>query len=83
MYNNRIIPYNQNVQLSDYSDDNQVGKLVLTAFSVAGLASGAYHGYRRNNSLGWAIWWGGCGMVFPVFTVAVAVAQGFGKPRSS
>lgn len=41
----------------------------------------AYHGYRRNNSIGWALVWGVFGsMVWPV-TVPVAIAQGFGKRK--
>ncbi len=45
----------------------------------AGLS--AYHGYRRNNSIGWALTWGALGSVAPVITPAIAFAQGFGKPK--
>ena len=42
----------------------------------------AYHGYKRNNgSIGWAIGWGLLGSLFPVITPAIAVAEGFGKPK--
>jgi len=54
---------------------------------IASLASGgacAYHGYRRHNgSIGWAIWWSFCGGAFPIFAPAVALAQGFGKPKGA
>lgn len=40
-----------------------------------------YHGYKRNNSVGWAIWWGLMGSIAPVITPVIAYAQGFGKPR--
>lgn len=40
----------------------------------------AYHGYRRNDSVGWAIAWGLLGGLFPVITPAIALAQGFGQP---
>lgn len=47
--------------------------------STAGAALGAYHGYKRHNSVGWAIGWGILGAMFPVITTAVAVAEGYGK----
>lgn len=41
----------------------------------------AYHGYKRNDSVGWAFVWGFFGsMVWPVM-VPVALAQGFAKPK--
>jgi hypothetical protein len=50
---------------------------------VAAVSAGAmvYHGYKRNGSIGWAIGWGLLGLIFPIFTVPVALAQGFAKPR--
>jgi hypothetical protein len=51
---------------------------------VAGIASvgaSAYHGYKRNDSIGWAIVWGLLGGLAPVITPAVAVAQGFGERK--
>lgn len=50
---------------------------------IAGLAAVpalAYHGYKRNNSVGWALVWGIFGSwVWPI-TVPVAFAQGYAKP---
>jgi hypothetical protein len=48
------------------------------------IAAGAstYHGYKRNESIPWAIAWFFLGGLFPVPTVAVALAQGFGKKAS-
>jgi hypothetical protein len=40
----------------------------------------AYHGCKRNESVGWAIWWLMMGGIFPVVTPVIAVAQGFAKP---
>jgi hypothetical protein len=57
-----------------------LGKTGWWALSSASLAASAYHGYRRNESIGWAIWWGLMGGAFPVITPAIALAQGFGKP---
>jgi len=52
---------------------------IATPISV-GLS--AYHGYKRNNgSIGWALGWGLLGGIFPVITPAIAVAEGFGKPK--
>ena len=50
------------------------------AASVASSAAGAFHGYRRNHSVGWALWWGVAGAMAPVIVPAIAIAQGFGKP---
>lgn len=53
---------------------------VYGAASLAGTALGAYHGYKRNRgSVGWAIVWGLLGGAFPIITVPVALAQGFGE----
>lgn len=49
--------------------------------TLASAATSAYHGARRNQSVGWAIWWFTMGLLFPVITPTVAVAQGFGRPR--
>lgn len=55
-----------------------------TVMTVAGtIASGAlaYHGYKRNNSIGWAVGWFLLGGLFWPIAVPVALAQGFAKPR--
>lgn len=49
------------------------------ALSTASLALSAYHGYKRNDSVGWALWWGLMGGMFPVITPTIALAQGYGK----
>jgi len=51
----------------------------LLATAAAGAS--AYHGYKRNDSIGWAVAWGLLGGLFPVITVPVALAQGFGKRK--
>lgn len=55
------------------------GAIVVGLLDVASISASAYHGYKRNNSAGWAVWWGFMGALFPVITPAVAIAQGFGK----
>ena len=59
------------------------GSPLVIAWSVVGLASmgiSAYHGYKRNDSVGWAIWWAFMGAMFPIVTPVIAFAQGLGKP---
>ena len=54
----------------------------LWAFlSTASMAASAYHGYKRNESIGWAVGWGLLGGLFPVIVPTIAVAQGFGKRK--
>lgn len=49
--------------------------------ALASAAASGYHGYRRNHSLVWAGVWFGAGILFPIFTPVVALAQGFGKRK--
>ena len=51
--------------------------------STVSMAASAYHGYKRNDSIGWALWWGAMGALFPIITPTIALAQGFGKPKRS
>lgn len=63
------------------ADESPVGNevLFLSLLTAASAGVSAYHGYKRNNSVGWAIAWGVLGSIFPVITPAVALAEGFGK----
>lgn len=54
---------------------------VWAVLGTASMAASAYHGYKRNQSVGWALWWGFCGALFPVITPVIAAAQGFGKRK--
>lgn len=58
-------------------------RIVWGVLATASFAASVYHGYKRNDSVGWAIWWGVMGALFPVITPTIAVAQGFGKPKRS
>lgn len=51
------------------------------ALSLASSAASTYHGYKRNQSIGWALVWGLLGGLFPVVTPTIAVAQGFGARK--
>lgn len=52
---------------------------------LATVAAGAsaYHGYKRNDSIGWGVAWGLLGGIAPIITVPIALAQGFGRRSRS
>jgi hypothetical protein len=56
----------------------------VTYLSLSALvaAASAYHGYRRNRSVGGAVGWFVLGSLFPYITLPVALAQGFGQPKA-
>lgn len=58
-----------------------VGETIWSAASLAGTVMGAYHGYKRNDSVGWAIVWALLGGIAPIITIPVSIAQGFGEPK--
>lgn len=49
--------------------------------SLAGGAAGAYHGYRRHNSIWGGIGWFFLGSWFWPISIPVAFAQGFAQPK--
>lgn len=53
----------------------------LLVLNVAGAGLGAYHGYKRSGSAGWALVWGAAGFLAPIITVGVGAIQGFAKPE--
>ena len=54
---------------------------VIGAIYVAATATGAYHGYKRNDSVGWALAWGLAAGLFPYIALPIAVARGFGEEK--
>lgn len=65
------------------STSSKVGaSWIWGVLSVASAAASGYHGYRRNQSIGWGLTWFTLGALFPVVTPTIALAQGFGKERS-
>lgn len=65
-------------------DEYQVSPTVATVYGLASLAGGAlgaYHGYRRWDSVWGGIGWFFLGSLFPIIAVPVAFAQGFGERR--
>lgn len=49
--------------------------------STASMLLCVWHGYKRNDSVGWALVWGFFGALFPIVTPVIALAQGFGERR--
>jgi hypothetical protein len=56
-------------------------RALLGLVGAAAGAAGAYHGYKRNQSVPWAIAWFAGSAVFPVLAVPIMVAQGFAKQK--
>lgn len=56
---------------------------VQALLPLAGAGLGAYHGYKRTKSVGWALGYSAAGSLFPLVTGGIALAQGFGKPKGS
>jgi len=57
--------------------------LTWAALATVSMAVSAYHGYKRNDSVGWALWWGWMGSMFPVVVPVIAIAQGYGVRERS
>lgn len=57
------------------------GSPLYSLLRTASFAVSTFHGYKRNGSVGWAIWWGLMGALFPIITPTIALAQGFGKAK--
>jgi hypothetical protein len=53
------------------------------ALSAAGTAIGAYHGWKRDESVGWAIGWALLGGIAPFIVIPVAFAQGMSKKKGT
>jgi hypothetical protein len=63
---------------------HHVGDTSSSAISLvrtAAVGAAAFHGYRRNKSVLWAVIWAVLAGISPLVTTGVAVAQGFGKPK--
>ena len=59
-------------------------RVFYSLLSITGAATGAYHGYKRNNgSVGWAIGWSIFGGLLPMLSIPIELAEGFGKPKKA
>ena len=57
------------------------GSTIWGILATASAAASAYHGYKRNDSIGWGVWWFFMGGLFPILVPTIALAQGFGKEK--
>lgn len=55
-------------------------KIAMMVAGTAASMAGAYHGYKRNESVGWAFGWALFGGLIWPLAIPVMFAQGFGKP---
>ena len=63
------------------ADDSSAGlRMVNKVAGYAGYMAGAYHGYKRTESVGWAFGWALFGGLIWPLAIPVMFAQGFGKP---
>ncbi len=76
-----VDPVVDQIPLGDEADFNAAALEIGYTIAMVSAAACAYHGYRRNDSVGWAIWWGAMGALFPIVAVPVALAQGFDKRK--
>lgn len=60
-----------------------IGETIYGIAGLLGLGLGAYHGYKRHNSLAWGAGWGLLGSVLPGVVVPLALCQGLGKRKGS
>lgn len=63
----------------DGRPEYRTASIVLSVVATVCGAIAAYHGYKRNNSVGWGIAWYFLGAWFPFITLPVAFAQGYGE----
>jgi hypothetical protein len=61
-------------------DDAFLGLGIWGVISLSAAVLGTYHGYRRDNSIGWALGWGFFGATVPVIALPLMFAEGFAEP---
>jgi alcohol dehydrogenase class IV len=62
---------------------NRVVRTIAGIGAAVGSVAGAYHGYKRNDSVGWAIaWFFLAGWFWPI-ALPIMFAQGFGERKRS
>lgn len=66
-----------------YNHVGDISDTVWSLTSTAAIGLAAFHGYKRNRSVGWAIGWAVAAAFAPIVTTAVAFAQGVGKRKGA
>jgi len=73
------------ITVGDSGPTSAIAKIDDAVHTGAGrtvaMAANAFHGYRRNGSIGWALAWAALGYAAPVITTVIATAQGFGHKK--
>lgn len=67
--------------ISGYEESGNGISALTAVMSTVGAVSGAYHGYKRNSSIGWSVGWFFLGALIPYLTIPISLAQGYGKPK--
>jgi hypothetical protein len=65
------------------ASDKIKGSSIWGILTLVSAAASGFHGYRRNQSIWWSAVWFTSGLLFPIFTPVVGLAQGFGKRKAS
>lgn len=76
-----FVPEDQPAPPPQQATVNPALRAAAIALGWAGAIGGAYHGYKRNQSYGWAIGWSIFGSFLPFLAIPIALAQGFGKRK--
>jgi hypothetical protein len=69
------------IPLGDEADFNAAAREIGYTIAMLSAAAGVYHGYRRDQSVGWALAWGVFGALLPIVAMPLAFAQGFGERK--
>jgi len=87
VYNAPYEPSNNTVGVGEadaaeyYQEVDPRVRIAYGLLSTAGLGLGAYHGYKRTGSYGWAVGWSIFGAFLPILALPIMVAQGFGDKK--
>lgn len=69
-------------EFNRWREENRTVFYIGLGVGALGAGLSGYHGYKRSGgSVGSALGWGLLGGLFPIITVPVALAQGFGKRK--
>lgn len=77
-------PFGADAMQTQTVQNGGLKRTLLAVHAVASLAGGAlgvYHGYKRNDSVGWALGWGFFGSLVPLIAVPLMFGQGLGKEK--
>jgi hypothetical protein len=76
-----LISLNTGRPLGEDTTTSIWGSTTARVIAAAAIAAGAYHGYKRTGSAGWAVGWGVLAGLAPIIVIPIALAQGFAKRK--